>query len=116
MEDAEAALRQEIQLVAEDGINDEELRRVKAQVMAAEVYKLDSVFYQAMKIGQMEGVGLGHQALELMLEKIKQVTAEQVQQVAKEFFKEDQLTVAVLDPQPLPEEAKRQSTGGSHAH
>jgi len=116
VEDAEAALRQEIQLVAEDGINDEELRRVKAQVMAAEVYKLDSVFYQAMKIGQMEGVGLGHQALELMLEKIKQVTAEQVQQVAKEFFKEDQLTVAVLDPQPLPEEAKRQSTGGSHAH
>lgn len=117
VEDAEAALRGQIQLLAKDGVSDEELRRVKAQVMAAEVYQLDSVFYQAMQIGQMEGAGLGHQALPLMLEGIKRVTAEQVQQVAQEFLRDDNLTVAVLDPQPLAEVSQHSSAGGAaHAH
>jgi zinc protease len=41
------------------------------------------------------------------------VTAEQVQQVAKEFLQDDNLTVAVLDPQPLSGKPKHQSEGVS---
>ena len=114
VQDVEAALREEIALLAKDGVNDDELKRVKAQVMASEVYKRDSVFYQAMQIGQMESIGLGHQAIPLMLEKLQAVTAEQVQQVAKEFLQDDNLTVAVLDPQPLSGKPKHKSAGGSH--
>jgi len=82
-------------------------------VTAAEVYKRDSVFYQAMQIGQMESIGLGHKAIPVMLAKLQAVTAEQVQQVAREFLQDDNLTVAVLDPQPLSGKPKHQTQGGS---
>jgi len=113
VQDVEAALRNEIALLVKDGVSAEELKRIKAQVMAGEVYKRDSLFYQAMQIGQMESIGLGYKAIPVMLEKLQAVTAEQVQQVAKEFLLDDNLTVAVLDPQPLSGKPKHQATGGS---
>ena len=116
VEEVEAALRQEIALLVNEGVNEKELKRIKAQVTAGEVYKLDSLFYQAMQVGQMESMGYGHRALPLMLEKLQAVTAEQVQQVAKEFLKDDNLTVAVLDPQPLSGKPKPQRKGMSHGH
>ncbi|MBI5430443.1 MAG: insulinase family protein [Nitrosomonadales bacterium] len=114
--DVEAALRQEIALLVKEGVSGDELKRVKAQVMAGEVFKRDSLFYQAMQIGQMESIGLGHRAVPLMLEKLQAVTAEQVQQVAKEFLQDDNLTVAVLDPQPLSGKTKHQGKGMTHGH
>ena len=114
--DTEAALRHEIAQLLKDGVTDEELKRVKAQVTAGEVYKRDSVFYQAMQIGQMESIGLTHRAIPVMLEKLQAVTAEQVRQVAEERVRDDNLTVAVLDPQPLSGKPKRPPQGASHAH
>lgn len=114
--DVEAALRAEIALLVKDGVSEEELKRVRAQVMASEVYKRDSLFYQAMQIGQMESIGLGHAAIPVMLKKLYGVTAQQVQQVAQEFLQDDNLTVATLDPQPLSGKPKHQSAGGSHGH
>ncbi len=112
----EAGLREQIALLARDGISEEELKRVKAQVTASEVYKRDSVFYQAMQIGQLESIGLSYKDIPLMLQKLQAVTAQQVQEVAREFFKDDNLTVAVLDPQPLSGKPKRKAGGASHAH
>ena len=114
--DVEIALRKEIEQLVKVGVSDEELRRVKAQVMAGEVYKRDSLFYQAMQIGQLESIGLGHRAVPLMLEKLQAVTAEQVRQVAEEFLQDDSLTVAVLDPQPLSDKPKQKPQGMNHAH
>ena len=112
--DLEAALRGEIALLVKEGVSDAELKRVKAQVLAGEVYKLDSVFYQAMQIGQMESIGLGHQAIPLMLEKLQAVTPEQIGQVAREFLQDDNLTVAVLDPQPLSGKPRHSTGDSSH--
>ena len=116
VDDIETALRLEIALLIKDGVSEDELQRVKAQVMAGEVYKRDSLFYQAMQIGQMESIGLGHRAIPVMLEKLNAVTAEQVRQVAEEIFRDDNLTVAMLDPQPLSGKPKRTPEGASHAH
>ena len=107
-------MRQQIALLVKDGVNADELKRVKAQVTAGEVYKLDSVFYQAMQIGQMESIGLGHKAIPVMLKKLQEVTAQQVQDVAREVFQDDNLSVAVLDPQPISGEHKHANMGGSH--
>ncbi|MBI5438749.1 MAG: insulinase family protein [Nitrosomonadales bacterium] len=112
--DVEAALRREIAQLVKDGVSEEELQRVKAQVTAGEVYKLDSLFYQAMQIGQMESIGLPHRAIQVMLEKLQAVTAEQVRQAAEEFLQDDSLTVAVLDPQPLSGKPKHPLQGASH--
>jgi zinc protease len=70
------------------------------------VFARDSINAQASMIGQLESSGLGHRSEDLLLERMRAVTAEQVQQVAREFFVDDALTVAVLDPQPLPAGAK----------
>ncbi len=112
--DVEVALRAEIALLIKDGVSEEELKRVKAQVMAGEVYKLDSVFYQAMQIGQMESIGLGYKAIPLMLDKLQAVTADQVREVAREFLQDDNLTVAVLDPQPLAGRVRHQTGDSAH--
>ena len=97
----EAGLRAEIAKVQVEGVTAEELNRAKAQLVAGQVYKLDSMFAQAMEIGQLEAVGLPYRSSERIIEQLKAVTAEQVQSVAKRYFSDDSLTVGVLDPQPL---------------
>ncbi|MBK8523335.1 MAG: insulinase family protein [Betaproteobacteria bacterium] len=97
----EAGLRAEIAKVQVEGVTAEELNRAKAQLVAGQVYKLDSMFAQAMEIGQLEAVGLPYRSSERIIEQLKAVTAEQVQAVAKRYFSDDSLTVGVLDPQPL---------------
>lgn len=113
--DVENALREQLAQLVRDGVSAEELQRVKAQVMAGEVYKLDSVFYQAMQIGQLESSGLSHKTIPVMLQKLQAVTAQQVQDVAREIFNDDRLTVATLDPQPLSDKPKHTQAGAAHA-
>jgi len=74
---------------------------VKTQVIAAQIYKRDSMMAQTMEIGGMEAVGLSWRDIDRVQEKIRSVTAEEVQAAANKYFKDDTLTVAVLDPQPL---------------
>lgn len=101
VEELEQAMRAEIKKVIEEKVTDAELNRVRAQVVAGHVYQLDSIFAQAMQIGRLEGVGLSFRDIDVMLEKLKAVTADQIRTVAEKYFNDDQLTVAVLDPQPL---------------
>jgi len=109
----ETALREQIAKLIQEGISADELQRVKAQVTANEVYKRDSVFYQAMQIGQLESVGLSYKVIPVMLRKIQEVTAQQVQDAARAILADDRLTIAVLDPQPLSDKPKH-AGGASH--
>lgn len=111
----EAALRGQIAVLARDGVSAQELARVKAQVTANEVYKRDSVFYQAMQIGQMESIGLSYKNIPEILVKLQAVTAQQVQDAARDILKDDNLIVAVLEPQPLSGKPKRVNEGAIHA-
>ncbi|MDP1638107.1 MAG: pitrilysin family protein [Candidatus Nitrotoga sp.] len=112
----EDGLREQIVILKRDGVSEDELKRAKAQVTASEVYKLDSLFYQAMQIGQMESIGLSYKTIPLILKKLQAVTAQQVQDVAREFLQDDQLTMAVLEPQPLSGKPKQMNKGALHAH
>jgi len=87
-------------------------------VVAGAVYELDSIFYQAMKIGQLEAIGLDWRLADEYVDRINAVTAEQIQAVAKKYLVEEALTVAVLEPLPMETGRKpgTQSTGGSHGH
>jgi zinc protease len=110
----EAGLRAEIARVAKDGVAGDELARARAQLVAGQIYKLDSMFAQAMEIGQLETSGLNYQANKRMIEKLQAVTAEQVTAVARKYFRDEQLTVAELDPQPLPSAPRRPSVAIRH--
>lgn len=110
----ETALIQQIEMIKESGVTAEELDRVKAGVIAADVYKRDSMFYQAMQIGTVETIGFPWKILEDYPNKLRAVTAEQVQAVARKYLLKDNLTVATLDPQPIDPNAKPQ--GKPHVH
>jgi len=103
----EVALRAELSRIQNEGVTEEELKRVKTQTIAAQVYKRDSLMAQAMEIGQAEASGIHWRDIDKLLDKLRSVTAEEVQAVAKKYFTDDTLTVAVLDPQPLDSAPKR---------
>lgn len=105
--DLETAILGEIEQLKENGVTEEELQRVKAQVIAADVYQRDSMFYQAMKIGNLETAGLSWRLLKDYPARLQAVTAEQVQAVARKYLTTDNLTVATLDPQPIDENAPK---------
>ena len=97
----EQAIRGALEEVANKGVTEQELTRARSQLRSSEVYKKDSMMGQAMEIGMLETLGYGWQASPLMLDKLNQVTVADVQRVAQSYFKDDQLTIARLVPQPL---------------
>ncbi|MGZ8152819.1 MAG: M16 family metallopeptidase [Methylovulum sp.] len=105
VQELEAALKNEVVKLQQKLIDNEELQRIKAQVLAGAVYERDSNFYQAMQLGMLETVGLGWQKADEYVSKINQVTAEQVRDVARKYLIEDHLNIAYLDPQPINENA-----------
>ena len=107
----EAALRAEIKRIQDEGVSAEELARVKTQSIAAQTYKRDSLMAQAMEIGGAEASGLHWRDIDTLLEKLKTVTAEEVQAVAKKYFTDDTLSIAVLDPQPIEQSKPRRPSG-----
>ena len=100
-EQVEAALRAQVAKVAQDGVSAAELQRVKTQWVASEVYKLDAVMNQARELGSYWIQGLPLDFSPRLIERLKAVTAAQVQAVAGKYFGDDQLTVAILRPQPV---------------
>lgn len=104
--EVEAAVRAVIKRIQDLGVDDKELARVKSQVVAGHVYQQDSLFYQAMLIGEWVTAGHRWQDLDRHLAGIKAVTAAQVQEVAKKYFVDDHLTIGTLDPQPLSEKQR----------
>lgn len=111
----EQELKAQIAQLQKEPVSAEELERVRNQIIAAKVYEKDSVFYQAMLIGQLETVGLDWRLGDQYVEHLKQVTPAQIQQVANKYLLDDSLSVAVLDPLPIERKRVRQvSTGVRH--
>jgi zinc protease len=71
---------------------------VKTQLIASQVYKRDSVFGQAMEIGMMETTGLGQKNIDRIIDRLKSVTAAQVQAVARNTSRTIRSPVATLVP------------------
>jgi zinc protease len=116
--DVQQALFEQVLRLQETLVAADELARVKSQVVASNVYEQDSSFYQAMKVGQLEAVGLDWQLADAYVDRINAVTAAQVQAVAKKYLVEAQLTIAELDPLPMETGQKPPSgtNGGGHGH
>lgn len=107
IEELEAAIREEINDLANNLVDAKELERVKAQVVAEDVYEKDSAFYQGMVLGIFETVGLPWQLADDYVDKVKAVTAEQVRKVARKYLIDDKLTVAELEPLPLDQSQRK---------
>ena len=114
--DMEYALKEEVYQLQNALVSPDELKRIKAQVLANDIYQKDSNFYQAMELGLLETVGIGWQKADEYVDNINRVTAEQVRDVARKYLIEDELTVAYLEPQPITDTPKAgKKIGGRHA-
>ena len=112
----ERAVRAEIEAIKANPVDEKELERVKAQVVSQDIYQKDSLFYQAMVLGIFECVGLGWRRVDEYVPGVQAVTAEQVRAVARKYFHDDGLTVAVLEPQPLDPNAPPRPAAEGHGH
>jgi len=109
----ERALRAQVQRIAKEGVTEAELARVKTQWVASQVFKRDSLFNQARELGSQWVQGWDVDAGDRLIERLRGVTAAQVQSVAARYFGDDQLTVAHLLPQPVDANRKpRPATAG----
>jgi zinc protease len=104
LEEAEAGLWGELQVLKEQPPSAAELARVRAQVIAGLVYERDSIAGQATAIGKLESVGLSWRLIDEELAAIEAVTPEDIQQAARTFFTRERLTVVHV----LPEEARNE--------
>ncbi|MGB7479258.1 MAG: pitrilysin family protein [Burkholderiaceae bacterium] len=110
-EELERRLRAEVQRIADEGVSEAELQRVKTQLVASQIYKRDSIFGQAMEIGSFEMRGISQKLIDRVIEKLRAVTPQQVQAVARKYFNDDNLTVATLVPLPLSEKKPAPPSG-----
>jgi len=103
---AEASVRKVLNEIAQKGVLESELKRIKVRLLSNQIYKRDSIFGQAMEIGSNEMAGFSWRDIDPMLEKMQTITPEQVQVVARKYLVDEGLTIAVLDPQARKSAAK----------
>lgn len=111
-DELEKAIRGQVERIQREGVSEAELARVKAQVIAADVYQRDSLFYQAMQLGEYVTAGLPPEALAHRVDKLRAVSAGEVQAAARQWLQDDQLSVGILDPQALQPQTRRPAVPG----
>ena len=83
------------------------MARVRAGVLAGQVYEKDSVMGQAMELGTLSTLGLNLDLSETFADELARVTPEEVQRVAREWLVPERLAVAYVTP---PAEQHQRST------
>lgn len=94
LEQAEAALMEQLQQIHSKPPTAQELARVRANVLASDVYKQDSNMGQAMELGMLAVLGLDLQMPERLSKQLEAVTAEDIQRAAKRWLVKQRLAVA----------------------
>ena len=98
-EKIERAFSETIERVRNEPVSDFELQKVINQVRANLTYAYGSVSGLARMIGSLE-MTVGHRELDHYLDRIRQVTAADVQRVARQYLTPDNRTVGWFVPQP----------------
>lgn len=94
--DLERAIVDEIEQLKNQPVSEQELKRIKTQIIASEVFDKDSMFYQARKIGIAETIGIGWKNDLDYVDHILSITAEQLQYVARKYFISSKSTTALM--------------------
>jgi zinc protease len=100
LEDLSQALLTQIKALQTTLVPNEELARIKTQLIAQKTFQKDSLFGQAMEIGLLASIGLPYQTSEAYVSKIQAITPEQLRETARHYFQKNNLTTAQLRPTP----------------
>ena len=110
----ETKIKEEIARVIRDGVDEQELVRVKRQVKAAQVFRQDSTFSLAMESARLLFAGRALEDADRFLEVLDDIKSEDIQRAAKKYLTDNQLTLLEFSPLPLNQAApKRPAVSGS---
>lgn len=98
IDDLRQVLLTELKRLKTEPVTEQELARVRNQIIAEKTFERDSIFSQAMEMGLLETVGLGWKTSELYIDQLNRITPEQIQKTANRYFKDNNLTEALLIP------------------
>jgi len=96
VEALELAILEQIEALVDTPPTAAELERVKAQVIASEVFQRDSPSFQANVIGSLEAVGLDHRLKDAYVDHIANVDAGAVSAAVARYLVPERMTVAYL--------------------
>jgi len=99
LDELEAAIRAEIEKIAARPPSEAEMDRVRAGVLAEQIYQRDSVMGQAMELGTLSVLGLDWRLAEQFDDNLEAVTPEQVQQAARDWLVAERGAVAHVIPE-----------------
>jgi predicted Zn-dependent peptidase len=95
------AIREELRLVAEQGLPDDELAMGKSQLKGQMTLSLESVSARMYRAAAVELYGEPYRTLDEVLALVDAVTPADVAEVARDFFAPERQTVLSLGPSPL---------------
>ena len=99
LDQLEAAIKAEIEKIAEQPPSEAEMDRVRAGVLAEQIYQRDSVMGQAMELGTLSVLGLDWRLAGQFDDNLEAVTPEQVQQAARKWLGAERSAVAHVIPE-----------------
>jgi zinc protease len=97
VEQLEAGLDAEVKRLQTEAVGERELQKVKNKTTARFYMALDSIFYRGMLLGRTETVARWT-LLREFIPKIQQVTAADIQRVARQYLVPNNRTVGILVP------------------
>ena len=81
-----------------DTITDEELSSAKARIRANNIYKFDSVFYQAMQVGMLETKDMSWKLLDDYYKISESISLDEIKSAGKTYITGNEPLVTILRP------------------
>jgi zinc protease len=111
----EKALLAQVKALQDKPISQQELDKIKRQVIAGNIYQQDSIDDLAQLVGIITAVGGDWRELDNYVAEVQKVTPQDVQRVAKQYLVPNQETVGILTPLPWDaNNAVANANGGSY--
>jgi zinc protease len=82
-----------------NSVTKRELVNAKARIKANNIYKFDSVFYQAMQVGMLETKDIGWENLDNYNSIIESISLDEVKESASKYFLNNKVFTAILRPE-----------------
>ena len=79
-------------------ITDEELSSAKARIRANNIYKFDSVFYQAMQVGMLETKDMSWKLLDDYYKISESISLDEIKSAGKTYITGNEPLVTILRP------------------
>ena len=98
IDEVKAEIWRQISRLKTELISQKILGNIQTQAQASYIYEQDSIDTQAYYLGALETIGLGYQTAGEYAGKIHQISAEQIQAIAKKYFTKQNLSSIRLIP------------------